>query len=240
MASKKSLALLGLIVAAMDNDAAPFHMATEKELTELLKEGLVETNADIRDGDKIATRATDPGIAAIRPEHNEGNTNLNDQTSAAAAAAAPVAAAAAAGILTGVGFVPPANTSSRGRGRTLYNFDTLEMGGFIFVPNTEKKPDAAKSLASTVSGATAKFAIPVLDENGQPKTKTVKVPVYQLDEDGKRAKDAEGKLIKTGEKEETRPVVTETRKFAVLSVEGGKAYGEFTAPADGAVIYRTA
>lgn len=234
MATKKDMALLGAIVAAMANAAAPFHFATAKEAENLVKEGLAEQNSEIAEGDKIATRATDAGVAAHNAANpgsdasgTEGNTNtVNTAVNTAATSTA------AAALVVGTGFVP--SVVRGGKGRTLYDFDSLEVGGFIFVPKTEDKPDPAKSLASTVSSATARFATPTGE------TKTVNKPVYQLDADGKRVKDAEGKLIKTGERPETVNVTVETRKFNVQSVEAGKVYGTFTAPGDGAVIYRSA
>jgi len=175
--SKANLTLLASIVAAMQIEATPYAMLTEAEIAGLAKEGLVETNAEIRDGEKVAVRATDKGITV-----NNENTASTDT---AAQAAAPVAMPST--FVTGSGFVP--SQSRGGRGRSLYDFDSLAVGGFIFVPATEAKPNPAKSLASTVSSAT------------------------------KRSK---------------------PKKFGVQSVEAGKVYGEFTAPANGAVIYRAA
>lgn len=238
MANKKELALLGVIVAAMANADAPFHMATEKELGNLVKDGLAETNPEISEGDKIAVRATDAGVAAFNASQpasgsNEGTTETVNTTATAA-----TASAAASAFVVGTGFVPSAVRG--GKGRNLYDFESLETGGFIFVPKTADKPNPAKSLASTVSSATARFAVPKVDGNNQPVTKTVKVKDYQKDDEGKIAKDAEGKRIVVGEHEETKPEMVETRKFGVQSVEKGKVYGSFTAPDDGAVIYRSA
>lgn len=175
--SKKNIALLSSIVAAMAVEATPYAMLTAKEIEGLTKEGLVETNPEIVDGDKIAVRATDAGIAANAannpPASNEGNTQAMTNTNSQ--------------FVTGSGFVP--SPSRGGRGRSIYDFDGLAIGGFIFVPATDDKPNPAKSLASTVSSATKRSA---------------------------------------------------PKKFGVQSVEAGKVYGEFTAPANGAVIYRAA
>lgn len=233
MATKKDMTLLGTIIAAMAVEAQPFHFATSKEVEGLTKEGLVEQNPEITEGDKIATRATDAGIAAHNAANpnsavasNEGNTEtVNTQTST------PIGASTAA-IITGMGFVPSATRG--GKGRNLYDFDSLEVGGFIFVPASEAKPNPTKSLASTVSSATARFAKPTGE------TKTAKKTIYKVGEDGKRLKGEDGKLVVDRVEDVTVPVMEETRKFALESVEGGKVYGEFTAPADGAVIYRSA
>jgi hypothetical protein len=175
--NKANQALLASVVVAMANTDTPFLMATEAEIAGLTKEGLVETNGDIRDGDKLAVRATDKGIAM--------NTELQGASPATGGATAPVVMPS--NFVTGAGFVPSA--ARGGRGRSIYDFNGLDVGGFIFVPATEAKPNPAKSLASTVSSATKRSA---------PKV------------------------------------------YRVQSVEAGKVYGEFTAPANGAVIYRAA
>ena len=86
--------------------------------------------------------------------------------------------------------IPVPTISGRGRGVKVYPFDQLEVGQSFFVANDESKPNAAKSLASTVSGATARYAVPA--------------------EDG---------ATKTNKKGEVVPVMVETRKFVVRSVE---------------------
>ena len=86
--------------------------------------------------------------------------------------------------------VPVPAISGRGRGGNVYPFEGLAVGQSFFVPNSESKPNAAKSLASTVSSATARYAVPA--------------------EDGS---------TKTNKKGEVVPVLVETRKFVVRSVE---------------------
>lgn len=171
--SKANLSLLGTIITAMSVEGTPYHMASSAEIAALAKEGLVETNVEIVDGDKFAVRATDAGVARHAAE--------------AGAPAASGAVTMPSSFVTGSGFVP--SPSRGGRGRSLYDFESLGIGGFIFVPATAEKPNPAKSLASTVSSATKRSA---------------------------------------------------PKKYGVQSVEAGKVYGEFTAPADGAVIYRAA
>lgn len=176
--SKANALLLASVVVAMGNTETPYAMLTEAEIAGLTKEGLVETNPEIRDGEKIAVRATEKGIA-LNNESNQG------ASAPATGAAAPVAMPS--NFVTGSGFVPSAPRG--GRGRSIYDFDSLAIGGFIFVPATTEKPNPAKSLASTVSSAS---------KRSKPKV------------------------------------------FRVQSVESGKQYGDFTAPANGAVIYRAA
>ena len=45
-----------------------------------------------------------------------------------------------------------------GRSRALYPFDDLEVGQSFFVPATEEMKDPGKSLASTVSSASKRYA----------------------------------------------------------------------------------
>jgi len=134
--SKANAALLATIVASMSNEATPYHMVTEAEVAKLVKDGLVETNAEIRDGDKIAARATTKG------------TEVNDQsnTGTAPTATAPTSAFAIDDGIT----MPP---SRGGRNRGVYPFDQLTVGQSFHVPASEAKPNPAKSLASTVSSA---------------------------------------------------------------------------------------
>jgi hypothetical protein len=132
--SKANAVLLATIVASMANEATPYHMVTEAEAAKLVKDGLVETNGEIRDGDKIAARATEKGIAL--------NTTENPGTPAAASTSAFA-------IDDGI-TMPP---SRGGRNRSVYPFEQLAVGQSFHVPASEAKPNPAKSLASTVSSA---------------------------------------------------------------------------------------
>lgn len=144
----------------------------------LVEAGLVEINPGMtNEAGEIATRATQKGIDSMNTATNTGT---------AAPASAPVASSFAI-----EDNVPMPTTSGRGRGGNVYPFDALAVGQSFFVPNTEDKPNAAKSLASTVSSATARYAEVV---EGQ---------------------------FKTNKKGEQVPVTRETRKFVVRSVEGG-------------------
>jgi len=254
--TKKDLGVLAVLVSAMTVAATPFHMATAKDLGKLVDDGFAEANDEIKDGDKIATRATEAGIAAwneafapkvatMDPETgavtitdpavstgdnsnagtNEGSTgNEGNNTNVSTAAIAVVRAS---------GFAPSIVRAGRS-GRNLYDFDSLNVGDIIFVPKTAERENPAKSLASTVSGATARFAEPTGN------MKTVNKTIYKLGEDGKRLKGDDGKLIVDRVEPTTVPETRETRKFAIEPVEAGKTYGDYVAPGDGAVIYRSA
>ena len=140
-------ALLATIIAAMANADAPFHMATPAEVKNLLDNGMVETNTEITDGDKVAVRATEKGQAeAPAPSSNEGNTNVTDTNTAPAASAF----ALIEGAVLPEGRAP--------RSSSVYPFETMNVGQSFFVPATEDKPNPAKSLASTISSANKRFS----------------------------------------------------------------------------------
>lgn len=172
MAIKKSVAAVGLaeIVAA----GARGLYTSSAIHGPLVKAGLVEINPSMtNEVGEIATRATQKGIESMNPP-----------ISFAPALAAPLVFAIEDNIA-----MP--TVSGRGRGGNVYPFDALNVGQSFFVPNTANKPNAAKSLASTVSSATSRYAEIV---EGQ---------------------------FKTNKKGERVPVTRETRKFVVRSVEGG-------------------
>lgn len=174
MANKKSLNLLSSVIAAMANADAPFLMVEQKDLKELLAEGLVETNPEMTDGNKIATRATEKGTAL----NNEKSAIDNSTTTAS-----PYA------VFGGV-VLPEAKAHQRA---SKFPFDTMEVGQGFFIPNTEDKPEVAKSMQSTISSANARFR-------------------------------------KAGK----------GNKFRVVAVTAGEQLGEFTAPANGALVTRVA
>lgn len=175
-AAASAAAVIGLaeIVAAGANGL----YTTPKVHGPLVEAGMVELNpAGPNESGETLTRATQKGIDSMNTATNTGT---------AAPASAPVASSFAI-----EDNVPMPTTSGRGRGGNVYPFDALAVGQSFFVPNTEDKPNAAKSLASTVSSATARYAEVV---EGQ---------------------------FKTNKKGEQVPVTRETRKFVVRSVEGG-------------------
>lgn len=195
MTTKKDFALLASIVTAMSADTMKSYLlCTEAQLKGLLKDGFVEINTEIKDETTggVATRASEAGLAA-------NTENLAKAETPKPASAAPV-------FVSGAGFVPPA-TAVRAR-TELYNFDAMNVGDVIFVAKSEAKPDPAKSLASTVSGATKKYAVGV---------------------EGKTRVDRKGNTV---------PFTYPVRVFGIVPVESGKVYGTYTAPGDGAVIYR--
>ena len=156
----------------------------------LVEAGLVEINpAMVNEAGEIATRATQKGI-----ESPDGAAIVVDNATAEANSetAATGKTEKAKTMFQIENDVPVPVISGRGRGVKVYPFDQLEVGQSFFVANSETRPNAAKSLASTVSSATARYAVPA--------------------EDGS---------TKTNKKGEVVPVLVETRKFVVRSVEGG-------------------
>ena len=156
--------------------------------TPLLEAGLVEINSAMTDENGfIATRATQAGIEALDNGETIGNNATSEATSETAATGKTEKVKTMFKIEDSI---PVPTISGRGRGGNVYPFDQLEVGQSFFVANSEDKPNAAKSLASTVSSATARYAV--------------------ASEDG---------ATKTNKKGETVPVMVETRKFFVRSVE---------------------
>lgn len=197
--NKKNFALLGTIIAAMGNADTPYHMATIAAVAALAKETppMVETNDAIKDGDKVAVRASDAGVAFFNDPANKAKYE------------APSAPREKPVISTGSGFVVTPELAKRSVVKSdLYNFDALNVGDVIFVNKTEARPDPAKSLASTVSAATKKYA--------------VEIP-------GQTRVARGGKVV---------PATRNTRVFGIFTMTAGQTAGSYTAPADGAAIVR--
>ena len=154
----------------------------------LVEAGLVEINpAMVNEAGEIATRATQAGIESL----DSGAIVVDNATSEANSAIAETGKNEKVKTMFQIeNDVPVPAISGRGRGGNVYPFDQLEVGQSFFVANSEDKPNAAKSLASTVSSANARYAV--------------------ASEDG---------ATKTNKKGETVPVMVETRKFVVRSVE---------------------
>ena len=150
----------------------------------LVEAGLVEINpAMVNEAGEIATRATQAGIESL----DSGAIVVDNATAETAATGKTEKVKSMFKIENEV---PVPAISGRGRGGNVYPFNQLEVGQSFFVANSESKPNAAKSLASTVSSATARYAVPA--------------------EDGS---------TKTNKKGEVVPVMVKTRMFVVRRVE---------------------
>ena len=163
---------LAAIIAATNSGS--FVYTSPEAHASALAEGLVEVNPSMtNEAGELATRATAKGIESMNAP----------QTPAAAPAAKPTFA-----IEDSIELAP---VTGRGRGGETYPFDQLNVGQSFFVPNSAEKPNVAKSLASTVSSATRRYAEEIPGE-----TRT----------------DRKGNVV---------PALKETRKFVVRAVEGG-------------------
>lgn len=189
----------------------------------LVEAGLIEANTSIfdpSDNSKVLVRATQAGRDYLAADGN-GSSN----------------GAASYAIIKGVA-LPEAkkrgNTSGIGA-PSKYPFATMEVGDTFFSADTEhKKGDALKGLGSTVSANNDKYSVQKM-ENGVGVTKTVTRAVRdketkkaQLGPDGK-------KVTETVQ----LPVKEYNRKFTIRAVEAGKKYGDWVAPANGAIVART-
>lgn len=162
--TKKNWLLLGAIVLAMTVEATPYYMATAADIKGLAAEKMVETNDAIKDGNKVAVRASDIGAAFYADPLNKAKFDVP-----AVERVKPV-------LTYGTGFVVPETALVTGKRPETYNFDGLEVGGFIFVPTTETLTDPVKSLLSTVASATKRYAT-VTDKTKSSRGKTVPVTV---------------------------------------------------------------
>ena len=154
----------------------------------LVEAGLVEINpAMVNEAGEIATRATQAGIESL----DSGAIVVDNATTEVNSAIAETGKTEKVKTMFQIeDNVPVPAISGRGRGVKVYPFDQLAVGQSFFVANDESKPNAAKSLASTVSSATARYAVPA--------------------EDGS---------TKTNKKGEVVPVMVKTRKFVVRRAE---------------------
>ena len=155
---------------------------------------------------------------------------LTDAGARTVAEAAQPKPALSISVLSG-DFARPKAKRGGGRGTgapVKYPFDTVEIGQFFFVPNSEvAKGDAFKTLGSAVGSANQRYS----EGTGEFE----QVTRAKRGPDHKTVKDAEGKNVM---EEVTSEKKRSLRKFVVSKVEAGKSYGAFTAPADGAVVMR--
>lgn len=149
----------------------------------LAEAGLIELNPQMVEGDKIAARATNEGVDAyqngdsVEPTNtNEGTETMNTENTAAAPAAFAIE--------TGV---PIPAIKRQGVATSIYPFDALEVGQSFFVPATDEMPNPGKSLASTVSSASKRYATEVGTRTINRRNKEtgemepVEVPAYKYD-----------------------------------------------------------
>ena len=139
---------------------------------------------------------------------------LTEAGQAKVAAKADEPAKTPANVVVGLeGFEAPKGRAKRGD--TRYPFDDLEVGGNFYVEGADK----IKTLSSTASKLQrTTYGEPILDNENKPVQEQ-----YQSKGETK-----------------TRDKIAATRTFEVRAVKAGVKYGAWTAPADGAVVIRTA
>jgi cell division septum initiation protein DivIVA len=143
----KLVKMLKFIVDATQSPTG-FAMVPEKEVDEIVASEPTFLTVDkaIKDanGNVKATAST----AAISASQGQ-------QATQAAQAAAPPAPKQEFKIEKSI---PVPESKRGGRKADVYPFESLEVGDSFFVASTEAKPNPAKSLASTVSSATKRYA----------------------------------------------------------------------------------
>lgn len=205
--------LLGLVVAATQSGTIYYVSQTEADEAGLKHNPpLIEVNTAMLEGDKAAARATEAGIAFMAP----------------AAPKAAVEASTGFELVKGA-VLPPSKrgVGLHGGAPKKYPFDQMEVGDSFFVPVSDKLPNPVKTLGSTVSSVNLRYA-----EVSGEKTVTR----------AKRGPDRKA-VFENGQKvmeTVTVPVHKKTRVYEIRGVEAGKQYGTYTAPADGALIARSA
>lgn len=214
MASKKKSVVNLTLLAAINSGAVT--RVSQADGVPLVNNDppLIEVNmADMVDG-LAAVRITDAGKA-----------QLNGSTKAAVAQSdTPIYA-----IISG--FVPPVKVRKAGRGGagapTIYPWATMEVGGSFFV-GVSAKPDPVKSLTSAVSSANMKYS----EEVGEPKphTRTKRGP------GNKAVMGADGKPERETIMRKDRQAV---KKFELAAVTKGTKYGDWEAPEDGVMVWRS-
>lgn len=205
--------LLAKIAAATANDMV-FYIS-QADAQPLMEAGLIEVNTSmLNDIGEAASRVTEKGAAMV-------NGSAPD-----AAAPAPTSAF---GLITNAE-VPKVTRSGGGGGqKAKYPFEHMEIGHSFYVSNADVKGgDAMKTLSATVANWNEKFKEPT----GETKTVTRVV----------RGKDRKAVIVDGVKQMETVtiPKKRSLRKFVCRNVQAGKAYGGFTAPADGVLVSRVA
>lgn len=194
--------MLGTVVSGTLDESKGFAMVKiGPAAAAMVDGGLIEVNAEITEGDQIAARATEAGIAlwqevgsAPTAPADEGQEAPEEAPTPAPAKEEGSDASGGYQIETGV----PIPSGVRRTRRTGYPFGQLNAGDSFFVPATEDRPDPARALASTVASASKRYAT-------QDGTRTVT-----------------RKSRKTGEQETVEiPTYHYDRKFKIARVDGG-------------------
>lgn len=212
--SKSQMNLLAAIADATKRSEV-FYVGRNPDTEKLVTDKLIEVNPNmVNDKNEAAARATAAGLeAAVK--------------GAGKAVTKPAAAASSFAIITNAAPPPSKRGGGGGGAPAKYPFASMEVGQSFFVPNTDDKPDAVKSLQSSVASANYEHS----EGTGEMET----VTVTKRGPGNKAELDAAGNKIKvTKQREKRRPL----RKFIVRAVEAGKTYGGWTPDASGALVTR--
>jgi hypothetical protein len=213
------LVKLAALVAATKSGGFLYIPPNDPDLLLLTALRLAATNEELKDeGGNVAVRATPEGIRYM--DLNEPQPDVAPTAAVTHAIIAPnlpkVTPVFNFAIDTDV-TIPTIKRGGAGRQPT-FPFENLEVGQSFHVPVSEERPEPAKTLASTVSSANARYA----KETGEFETVTVKT--YAEDASGKRIKQ-EGHYVLTGEKQISRAKTTQERKFVLRSVDASDKRG---------------
>jgi hypothetical protein len=198
-------------LAALVNATIPggflYVPADDVDLIVLTQLKLADTNEALKDEKgNIAAKATKEGITYMSLQSMP---EVLPVPTPAAIVAAKVASSSNFAIDDNVA-LPTIKRGGAGRQPT-FPFEALAVGQSFHVPVSDERPEPAKTLASTVSSANARYA----KETGE--FETVTVSEYQTDTNGKRVKTG-GHYVKIGEKTITRAITTQDREFVLRSV----------------------
>lgn len=202
-----------LVTASVD--PAGFLYTSDAERAPLVTAAYVVVNTQMVEAgtNKIATRATEAGAAALAahlaatPAASTPAGFGAPAAAGAAPAAAPAAAKPAFALVANVP-IPERKKSTIGpRGET-YPFGTMEIGQAFFIAATADKPNPERSFASSVASATQRYA--------------VELP-------GQTRANRKGRVV---------PATQNTRTFRIARVEDGAPFGQ--PGVAGAGVWRTA
>lgn len=142
---------LDLLKTVSDATRAGGFVYLKAEGKTLVDLALVVVNLEICDAHgNPAAKTTEAGEAYLSANGVEPEAPSEEK--------APVVTATESKFEIKSGFVVPEIERKSGGGKqSVYPFEQLEIGQFFFIPNSEKKPNAAKDYASTVSSANARL-----------------------------------------------------------------------------------
>lgn len=172
------------------NSSQGYVLGSKQEFKSVADAGLVEFNETIKDGNKVAVRASDAGVTAFNALNPTGQTT------------APAGGVATGGNSFAItkGIALPAIKRRVGEATgSKYPFDTMEPGDSFHVPKSDDMPNPAKSIASSVTAANMRYAEKADGTHKTPKGKEVQnvkyVRHYQIRAVGKDDPGGEGARI---------------------------------------------